>query len=205
MAKKEKVQPVEETQEAEAGAEQEVDANIEIKAAFDSALGAEKGEDDTKMDMIQAGATFKNVTRLFNAYMIESGLAISATDRKAAVDTTLEGMDLSTEEGFDAAVTAVISAVMGATERSASALVRAFGKKSDLEVFAKPKTEGGARNPFSTNFHAALVENPSMDEEGLKAIIAALSPEHQVNPQRWFSMHNNIRKTVNAVVEKLGA
>jgi hypothetical protein len=210
MAKAKKVQePTEDTQdvsaEDQAAAEQEADTNADINAAFSEALGAEKDEDAVKMDMIQAGATFKNVTRLYNAFMIDAGLAISSADRKTAVDTALDGQDLSTEESFDAAVVLVMDAVMGATERSASALVRAFGKKSELEVFAKPKAEGGNRNPFVSVFHAALVENPSMDEQGLKDVIAALEPQHQVNPNRWFSQHNNIRKTANAIAAKFAA
>tara|TARA_R110000803_G_scaffold94312_1_gene161934 strand:+ start:2816 stop:3430 length:615 start_codon:yes stop_codon:yes gene_type:complete len=189
---------VEDTQ----AAEEEADTNADINAAFSEAVNAEKDEDAVKMDMIQAGATFKNVTRLFNQYMIDAGLAISTADRKQIVDDTLEGMDLSTEEGFDAAVTALMDSVQGATDRSAAALVRSFGKKGELEVFAKPKTEGGNRNPFVSVFHAALIENPSMDEQGLKDVIAALEPTHQVNPNRWFSQHNNIRKTANAIAAK---
>lgn len=184
---------------------EESEAEVAIKDAFEAALDAGKDEDDVKMDMIQSGATFKNVTRLYNKFMIDAGLAMSAADRKAVVDETLEGRDLSTEEGFDQAVAALVEAVTGSTERSAAALVRSFGKKEDVDVFTKPKGDGGTRNPFVRVFHDALIENPDMDEQGLKDIIASLEPDHQVNPTRWFNQHNNIRKTANAIASKLAA
>lgn len=200
MAKSKKVE--DQNMEDQAAAAEEADQNAEIKVAFDAAIGQELGEDEVKMSMIQAGATFKNVTRLFNQFMIDAGLAISAADRKAAVDSALENRDLSTEEGFDAAVAAVVDAVMGSNERSASALVRSYGKREDLAVFTKPKGEGGTRNPFVQTFHAALIENPKMTEDELKGIIAGLDEAHQTNPTRWFSQHNNIRKTANAIAAK---
>ena len=44
-----------------------------------------KEEDAVKMDMISKGATFKNVTRLYNKFMIDAGLAISKSDRSQLI------------------------------------------------------------------------------------------------------------------------
>jgi hypothetical protein len=203
MSKAQKAHVEEVVESAEAS--EETETNVEIQDAFNAAISEEAAEDDIKMDMIQAGATFKNVTRMYNAFMIDAGLAISSADRKTAVDEALKGMDLSTEAGFDIATAAVVAAVKGATDRSASALVRSYGKKAELDVFTKPKGEGGTRNPFVQVFHAALIENPAMDEQGLKDVIAGLQEDHQVNPNRWFSQHNNIRKTANAIAAKFAA
>lgn len=181
------------------------EAEQKILEAFNVAIDDEQSEDDTKMLMIQNGASFKNVTRLYNKFMIDAGLAMSTADRKAAVEEVLSGRDLSTEEGFDDAVYALVEAITGSTERSAASLVRSYAKKEDLDVFTKPKVDGGTRNPFVRVFHDALIENPNMDEQGLRDVIASLEPDHQVNPLRWFNQHNNIRKTANAIAQKLAA
>lgn len=178
------------------------DTENEIRNAFDEAITAEKEEDDIKMAMIGAGATFKNVTRLYNQYMIDAGLAISKADRNQIVEDVLEGCDLDTEELFDAAVNALVESIKGATDRSAASLIRAYAKKNEIEVYVKPKGEGGSRNPFVRIFHEQLIENPKMTEDELKAIIEGLDPDHQTNPTRWFSQHNNIRKTANAIAAK---
>ena len=181
-------------------------ALVEVIAdAFKVAVESELDEDETKLSMIQAGATFKNVTRLFNTLMIENGFAISKEERDEIVADVLTGSDLSTEEGFDSASAELVSRVKGATERSAAALIRAHGKKNEVEVYAKPKVSAAPRNPFVTSFHSALIENPSMTEEELRELIAGLDEAHQTNPLRWFSQHNNIRKTVNSVVERMAA
>jgi hypothetical protein len=129
-----------------------------INEAFTAAVDEGQDEDSVKMSMIQAGATFKNVTRLYNAAMIDAGLAISKEDRAKAIDDTLEGRDFSDEEGFNSAVEDLTDAVKGATERSAAAMVRAYAKKNELDVYAKPKGTGGNRSGFASKFYAWLSE-----------------------------------------------
>ena len=178
----------------------EVDPNKATRAAFDASVKAGKEEDDVKMDMIGAGATFKNVTRLYNDYMVASGRAMTKEAKTAVVETAVEGADLSVEADFDAVINAIVKDSKGVTAKSASGLVRAWAKKANVECYAKPKGSGATRNPFVTNFHAALVANPKMDEAGLKAVIASLDEKQQVNPTRWFNQHNAIRKMVNQIV-----
>ena len=196
----------------EGAEEQEEEENITevVREAFLGVInGLEEGEEideeAVKLAMIGAGATFKSIGRLYNKFCIDSGLAISAEDRRTAVDGLLEDADITSEEGFDAAVDALVDGVKGTTERSAGGLIRGYGKKNEIEVFAKPKTEGSPRNPFVVNFHQGLISNPEMDEQGLRDIILALPEDQQTNPTRWFSQHNNIRKTVNAVYKKCKA
>ena len=178
-----------------------------ILLAFTDAKGGTDGvdEDDVKMAMIGAGATFKNVTRLFNEYMVVGGFAMTLETKRELVATSIDGLEISGEEGFSAAVDAIVENGTNVSAASAGALIRAHAKKNELEVYAKPAGEGGTRNPFVPNFHAALVENPTMGEDGLRAVIAELSEEHQVNPNRWFNQQNSIRKMVNAVAAKLAA
>jgi len=145
----------------EAVIEEEVnETEVAIGEAFTAAVDDEQDEDSVKMAMIQAGATFKNVTRLYNALMIDAGLAISKEDRTKAIDDTLEGRDFSSEEDFNSAVEDLVGAVKGSTERSAAAMVRAYAKKNELEAYTKPKGTGGNRSGFATKFYAWLSEEP---------------------------------------------
>ena len=193
---------------AEVATEETVeDPNAAVQVAFTDAIAAEKSEDDVKMAMIGAGASFKNVTRLYNEYLVGAGLAMTKEAKTEVVESAVDGLDLTSEEGFDAAVAAVVEGGTNITVASASGLVRAWAKKQDpvIECFAKPKGSGAIRNPFVVNFHAALIENPNMDEQGLKDVIAALDEKNQVNPTRWFNQHNAIRKMANAIATKLSA
>jgi hypothetical protein len=143
-----------------------------IREAFTASVSASKEEDDVKMDMIAGGATFKNVARLYNQFMIDSGLAVSPTERKKLVEDTLEGLSFDTEEGFDGAVNTLMSAIQGSTDRSAAALVRSYAKRSDLEVFAKSKASAGAARPsFASSYYEFLKANPAMTIEEATAFI----------------------------------
>ena len=175
-----------------------------INAAFTKANTAKKDEDAIKMDMINAGATFKNVARLYSAFRVGAGIDIAPADRKALVEKTLEGQKFETEEDFGKCVTSLTAAITtekGGSDKSSASLIRAYAKKNDATVYAKPKGEGGSRNPFVTNFHTALIANPQMTEQGLRDIISALDEQDRVNPTRWFAQHNNIRKTANKIAE----
>jgi len=186
---------------------EEVDENAEIRDAFDEAISNEKEEDDVKMQMIGAGATFKNVTRLYNQFMIDAGMAISKADRNQIVDDTLADMDLDTEEAFDAAVKALVEAITGSTDRSAASLIRAFGKKNDIQVYTKPKSEGGSRNQFVHRFYDALVANPGMTEQEAHDFIHGKNgnPETSDNVKNYEKMHQNVRILANTINDKINA
>jgi hypothetical protein len=188
---------------AEMFEEEEVDqTEVEIQAAFDSAVAGEADEDDTKLQMISAGATFKNVTRLYNQFMIDAGLAISKADRAQIVADTLEGRELDTEEGFDTAVLSLSEAVQGTTERSAAALIRSYAKKNGLEVYAKPKGEGTPRVSFASKFYDFLVANPNMSAADAEAYIKGdgdyedTSANVQKNLPHYMGIHALVARVV---------
>jgi hypothetical protein len=180
------------------------EATAEIKAAFDSSIANGKEEDDIKMTMIGAGASFKNVTRLFNQFMIDAGLAISKEDRDAAVTSAVTGLAFETEDEFNAAVKAVLESVKGATERSASGLVRAYAKKNELPVFTKPKGAGGGKSGFARKFYDALIANPKMTKEQATAFIQGKdgNEETSENVKRHESHYLGIHEMVLAIASK---
>ena len=189
-------------------AETEVEDNTaEIRDGFDAAVAADKDEDAIKLDMISSGASFKNVTRLYNQFMIDSGLAISKADKAELVEGALSGLDFSDEEGFASAVEAIQDAIEGSTDRSAAALVRSYAKKNDLESYSKPKGQGGTRSTFRSEFYAFLRGNPGMTEAEATAYIMGTdgNAETSVNVQKHISVHLGVWGVVNGIYTDLAA
>lgn len=177
--------------------QQEAETEVDnIKPAFLEAVEAGKDEDAIKLAMITAGATFKNVTRLYNAYMIDAGLAVSKEDKETALEAAVEGADLSAEDEFATAVEALVEGLAGTTERSAAALIRAYAKKNELECWAKPKGTGAPRDSFASKFYDFLVGNPTMTVEEATAYImgtgehAETSPNVQKNKPHYLGVHS---------------
>jgi hypothetical protein len=187
-------------------AEQETDANEAIRAAFDESVAAELDEDDTKMAMIGGGATFKNVTRLYNTFMIDAGFAISKDDRNAIVADSLEGLDFETEDDFNAAAKVLEEAVKGATDRSAAALVRAYAKKAELPCYVKPKGEGGSRPSFAGDYYNHLASNINITKEEATAYVmgtgdnAATSDNVQKHLSHYLAIWGLVNSIANADV-----
>lgn len=178
-------------------ATREDDLNAAIRAAFDESVAGELGEEETKIAMIGAGAKFKNVTRLYNEFMVDAGFVMAKEDKDKVVNEVLTGADVSTEESFNAAVAQLVGGIKGATERSAASLVRAFAKKNDIEVFKKSKTSGGgSRNDFIPNYLAALVDNPRMTEEEASTYI---KENGSTNNIRFESLWQKVRKAANDI------
>jgi len=189
MAKKDKVQEATESTETEAPVVTEQD--LAIRAAFDDNQGAE--EEVIKMAMLQAGCKIKAVARMFNTFMIDSGQMATNEEKKDVLDATLPGMDLSSEDGFESAVSAVKADVTGATDKSAAAMVRAWAKKAEVEVFKKapgaPRTD-----TFTHKFNEALIANPRMTEKECDVILAEGSGTSSAK-----SYFQNLRKLGNSI------
>lgn len=198
---KEKAQDQNEELNTDAQPEQ-VDSEVAIRAAFDNAFDAGKEEDDIKLDMIGAGATFKNVTRLYNQFMVDGGHAVSKDEKDQILATTLSGADLSTEEGFNAKVTELMAALSGSTDKSAAALIRAYAKKNGLEVFKKAKGgTGEGKVGFAGKFYEWLIANPTSTVEQATAVIQGTDGNEETteNVKRHQSHYLAIHRLVNRV------
>tara|TARA_R110000803_G_scaffold85829_7_gene152232 strand:+ start:1055 stop:1666 length:612 start_codon:yes stop_codon:yes gene_type:complete len=180
------------------------DPNEEVQAAFHIARQTTSDEDEVKLKMIEGGATFKNVTRLYNAYMIEAGYSISKPDRDALVEEKLAGLYFDTEETYNAAVSVLTDSISGATERSAASLVRSYAKKNSLDVYAKPKSEGAPRTSFVHKFYEFLAANPSCSESEAHDFIFGVEPNEPTsqNVKNYEKMHQNVRVLANRIAAK---
>ena len=203
MAKKEKLN--EENVNGNAGSEgteQKVDLEVAIRAAFDAAHAAGKEEDEIKLDMIGAGATFKNVTRLFNQFSVDAGLAVSKEEKDQILLDVLNGADLADEATFNAKVEELMARLSGSTDKSAAALIRAYAKKNGIEAFKKAKGgTGEAKTGFAAKFYDFLVANPECTVAEATAFIQGTDGHEETteNVKRHQSHYLAIHRLVNRV------
>ena len=203
MANKEKLN--EENVNGNAGAEgteQKVDLEVAIRAAFDAAHAAGKEEDDIKLDMIGAGATFKNVTRLFNQFSVDAGLTVSKEEKDQILLDVLNGADLADEATFNAKVEELMARLSGSTDKSAAALIRAYAKKNGIEAFKKAKGgTGEAKTGFAAKFYDFLVANPACTVAEATAFIQGTDGHEETseNTKRHQSHYLAIHRMVNRI------
>jgi hypothetical protein len=188
--------------QADAGAKDQADTETKIREAFDAAHAAGKEEDEVKLDMIGAGATFKNVTRLFNQFSVDAGLTVSKEEKDQIINQVLSGADLSTEESFNAKVAELQASLQGSTDKSAAALVRAYAKKNGLEVFKKAKGAAGeSKTGFAAKFYDWLAANPTSSVEEATAFIQGTNGHEETseNVKRHQSHYLGVHRLVNRV------
>ena len=188
--------------EGAVGTEQKVDLEVAIRAAFDAAHAAGKEEDDIKLDMIGAGATFKNVTRMFNQFSVDAGLAVSKEEKDQILLDVLNGSDLADEATFNTKVEELMAHLTGATDKSAAALIRAYAKKNGIEAFKKAKVASGeGRIGFTAKFYDFLIANPTATKEEAVAFIDGTNGNEATtdNTKRNKSHYLAIHRMVNRI------
>lgn len=187
------------TEQVEVAVDQVAEA---IRTAFDTGVSAGVEEDSIKLEMIAAGATFKNVTRLFNEFMVDGGHRASKEERDQLVLNAMSGKDLAVEDAFTAAVEELVAAMSGTTEKSASALIRAAAKKQGVECFKKAKEGNGeAKSGFASKFYDFLVANPTCSKEQAIAFVQGTdgNEETSENVKRHQSHYLSIHALVNRI------
>jgi hypothetical protein len=182
--------------------EETVDKALEV---FKDCMEKNMDDESTKLAMIQAGgATFKNVTRLFNQYMIDEGYAMTKEDKETIVDDVMSDADVSTEEGFQAAVDAIVERGVNISDKSAAALVRKYAKDNEIEVYKAAKAGSGTgRVGFAAKYYELLIANPAISEEEAAEFIN--NSEYSTdNVRNHMSHYQSIRKMANNIAAKLG-
>lgn len=175
-----------------------VGENASIKEAFDIAVEADKDEDSIKMDMIGAGAKFKNVTRLFNEYMIDSGLVKSKDEKNEILTKVLDGVDLTDPETFDSCV-AELAEELDVNEKSAAGSLRQWAKTNKIEFYKKPKGSGSGRSGITSKIHNWIIDNPFAAEAELVAYLKEVGTE---NTMRHKTAYISILEMAKAIATK---
>ena len=93
-----------------------------ILDAFRAGVDAGLDEDAIKLSMIQAGDTLKTVAKHYAEFLVSEGLVESKESKEEKISNVLASADVSTEEGFAAAVEAIVDAVKGVDAKSAAGL-----------------------------------------------------------------------------------
>ena len=171
------------------------ETDLAIRAAFDENPGAD--EEVIKMAMLQAGCKIKSVTTTYNKFMVDSGQMATKEEKDDSLEANLSGMDLSDEAVFNDAVDTIKNDVTGATDKSASAMVRAWCKKNEVECYKKPA--GAPRtDTFTHKFNEALIANPQMSEKECDEILAEGSGTASAK-----SYFQNLRKLGNNIYDSI--
>jgi len=169
-----------------------------IKAAFNVAIKDGKGVDETKVEMIKAGCSFKDAGRLYKDWAVESGIIIDPKERANRVGNILVGMDsLDTEDGFDTAVERIIDYIDGTSIRQAGALIRAWGKRTENPIYKRVRKAGKGRNGINIKIFALLRANPLTTEKEMDAFVDENGSV--TSKKTWRSHYQKIRILVNAI------
>lgn len=204
MSEEENTQDSSEEEVAAAKAAKEAEALRPIKAAFQSAFSEDAQEDEVKMAMITAGAKFKNVTRLYNQFMIEDGHAVSKADKDNAVAQLCEGQDLTDEVVFNGIIADLVANVQGTNDRGAASLIRAYAKKNEVECYKKPKGEGSGRSGFASQLYAFVGGSEARTKEDVTAFVngdgdyADTSDNVKKHLSHYLSIHALVEAAVTA-------
>lgn len=178
--------------------EQEEEPPTPAEIAFENGMLEEKSEDEIMLDMIGAGATFKTVKTIFNKCMVDSGYLNSRKEKTEIVDDTLQGMDLSTEEGFNAASTALLANLKGVNDRSVGASIRQYAKKNELDVYKKPKGSGAGRSGITSKYYEFLRDNSPVSKEQVAAWIEENGTD---NTKRHANHYQGIAKLCSDIAK----
>lgn len=195
-------QPAEnvEFEDVEATEEKTLNISEDVRNAFETGKSADKSQDNIMIDMLQAGAKFTQVRRFFKELSIELGYEAAPEVKDAAVEAALEVNDISTEEGFEAAVAHITGTVEQINERGAGQMIRGYARKHDIEFFRKPKPEAtGQRVAFTNNFYRMLVENPTINEEETHEYIVEHGSEATLKSEKSYQ---KIRVLANRIAAK---
>jgi hypothetical protein len=180
-------------------AEKNVDENeAKIRKSFDAGIAGKMTEDQIKMAMIKAGASFKNVTRLYNQFAQDAGLITSKEEREKLIDENCKDKNLADEGVYTEVIDRLVGLIKGTNE---SAIVRAVNKWAEsnkVEVFKKPKGTGGGRSGFREDFYAALRQNPNMSKDELDTLIKEKGSD---NVKRQATYYHGVRELVNSIAE----
>ena len=168
-----------------------------IKQAFVSAINDGKEPDSIKIAMIGAGASFKNVNRLFNAFMVEDGHVVSKEEKDSILSELLDGLDLTDSDTFESAIVELAQRLQ-VSELSSVASIRQWAKKNDLPFYKKAKAESkGERSSITSDIFNWISENPSATEDQLVEFLKEVGTD---NTMKHASLYKGILGVANKIV-----
>jgi hypothetical protein len=106
---------------------------------------AGKSDDDMLLEIVNSGVSFKNATKVFKMVMEEKGYRVSAKERKEEAAKILAdgNFDLTTADGVNTAVDALVVGVADTNEKSAIGFIRSYAKANEISLPKKEKGSAG--------------------------------------------------------------
>jgi len=158
-----------------------------------------KDPDSIKIEMIGAGASFKNVNKLFNAFMVEDGHIVSKEEKDTILSEVLDGLDLTDTDTFESA-TAELAERLQVSELSSAASIRQWAKKNDLPFYKKAKAKSkDERSSITADIFNWIVENPSATEDKLVEFLKEVGTN---NTMKHASLYKGILGVANKIAAK---
>jgi hypothetical protein len=189
----------EQTQEQEQEQEQDT-TNIRleaIKQAFTDASNEEGNDEDAvKLKMIQAGAKFSEVTRLFNLFMVEFGFTKSKEEKQSALEDILTGEDLTNEDAFNTCSEKLMER-LEVSDKSANAMIRQWAKRNDVEYF-KPVKETVASETINDRVFSWIDANIDATNDDLIGFLETLGSNNVINKKLFFINIFKFAKSIKA-------
>ena len=173
------------------------EVKIAIREAFNAGIAANLTEDQIKINMIQAGSTFKSVAKEYAEFLVDAGLVASKEDKEKVIASVMEAFDVSTEDGFNGAVESIVSQLKGVDEKSAAGSIRYACRKAEKPCYVKAKAESTGKVGFKRQFYDMLIENPNMTKEEAEEILNADGVSENV--RKHASAYHAVRKLANAI------
>ena len=170
-----------------------------IKDAFEQAASKGMKPDEIKVEMLKAGAEFSGINKLYNDLMVESGRMSDPKEKAKVVEEACESNDVSTKEGFEAAVEQILNELEGITQRSAEASVRGYCRKNEVECYKKPKTSkaGPGRTGFRKKFIDWLKLHPDATDEEINELLVTYGTKNVARHYSSFMELVNLVRDVH--------
>jgi hypothetical protein len=167
----------------------------EIRKAFAEAADGDADEDGVKLKMIQAGARFNEVARLYNLFMVDFGYVKSKEEKNTALDEVLTGQDLTDEGIFDSCSQEIMEQ-LEVSDKSANAMIRQWCKKNEVEYFKKPKAT--PQETLSSKIVSWILNNIDSDADVLVEYISEVGTENTMRNKGYWVSQLDFAKKIKA-------
>ena len=175
---------------------------VEIGAIAQSFLDLHDSEvdiDQVKLGMVQAGAKFSNVTRLYNEFMITYGFAESKAEKDELLTTTLTDVDLSDEDNFNTAVDEVENGLKNTDSKKAASIIRVWCKANDVECYKKAVGQG--YQGFRGKVYEFFIESPHASNGEVDVFIGEYGSASDVRSiSYYYKLRDAFSKAVNKAI-----
>lgn len=146
-----------------------------VESIVKEGVEAGKSDDLILVDIVNSGVKFTKAMKLFKNAVEKLGLRISTKDRKEQIGKLLTKEDFNPESFQDVQDMAnkIVKEIEDTNYKQSVSVIRSWAKANDVQLPKKPKgaPSGGVRG-FRAKAFQFMLDNPGVDEDGLKKFVA---------------------------------